>query len=106
MQSQLSCSELMNNTVTYQITIQPWQIAEICTLRLTRARYNKHGRQLWETVRQLEASPFLITQHLHELVDQVLEMEGNWRAGLTPITRPPGALMSDPRDTLGGDSSE
>jgi hypothetical protein len=96
----------MNNTVTYQITIQPWQVAEMVTLRLSRASYNKHGRQLWSLLHQLEARPDQLEAKLQELSEEVLVLEANWRVRNAANWARAREEVSDPAGTLGGDGGE
>lgn len=69
----------MNNTVTYQITVQPYT-EELVSVRLSVATYTTSGRQKWE---QLETHTLPYDELHDEVKACAAEVEGRcalWRA--------------------------
>jgi hypothetical protein len=97
---------VMSNAVTFSITVQPWQVAARSTVTLRRATYNRHGRQTWETVRQIDTPAQLLPREMGILVDLVLELECSWRERLGVASLSREAELSAPDDTLGSDGGE
>lgn len=106
MQSQDSCSELMNNTITWQITVQPWQISKILTLRLTRASYNRHGRQVWDTLRQLEVTPDMLEWKIQDMAQDICTQHDAWRIKLDGDQADEEAGLSYPYERLRSNGGE
>jgi len=80
MQRIISWAVLMNQTETWTIIVQPWQVTDRVLVRVVRTTYTKHGRQRPEAYSDRHVTPAQLAGALGDALDAVAMFNDRWQA--------------------------